>query len=297
MSNYLGRNYYDEEEDDDDGLLVYYAEADEEFPKKLKSDQGDAFVFEGQPSNYLTGPEISSPTQHDDGIVADQQRKIETAEPQVLDALEENHEVDYANIELIHNEEDPYGLEMEEPLVKEDVKLPPLNDVIDLAAADENRIDIGPALEDEEEVQIIVSENQNQEIRRHDMRAVYTRSWKIPIIDGEQFYRHKNLRPPPSDNRPLVKLFEQVVPMMVTRRNINEFKKGSKNVYIRLVSPRFSEFWEDLRKQVKAETFSIYARYGDKHLQTVMLPEIMQRFRDGNVMTYRDFYSLLPTGK
>lgn len=147
------------------------------------------------------------------------------------------------------------------------------------------RINIGPSLESD--VVFIEDATNNAAVRRHDMIASNTRSWKTPIINAEQFYHHKSLRPPSSkDNVILTGIFEGVVKVLVTRRNINEFKKGSGNVYIRLlVTPRVNLIWKEIRNDVRAETYRLYAAHRQSHLQKVFLPEVMQKFAGGDIMT------------
>jgi hypothetical protein len=161
----------------------------------------------------------------------------------------------------------------------------------------EGRIYVGPNLDDE--VEFVKDETYNAKVRIYDVKASMTRSWnrEIQIINGEQFYHHKSLRPPSRDNAILFGIYENVSRVLVTRRNIKEFKSESKNVYIRLVEAKSSAYWEDLKGQVRTQTYELFVEHGQKYLQTVFLPEVMQKFTDGNVMTYSDFYSLLPGGE
>ena len=292
--------WYDDESEVED--YVIYEDAPE-LPRRKRIQSSPTVLAEVNPSEPVIPPtpfEAAPPTNYEDeGPVGQKRRIIEQAEgPAILD---EGGALDYDNIELVHNPDDPYGLaEMELiiPSPEEKADGSPEDDEVQIID-DNNAVDIvnvGPNLETD--VEIIVDENNNAAIRRHDMIAKETRSWKQPIVDGSQFYRHKSLRPPDagSDWR-FVRLYERVVEVLVTRRNIQEFRVGSKNVYIKLISPRLSSYWEDLRKQAIVESNKLYAEHGEKRLQTFPLPDVMQKFADGNVMTYKDFHSLLPGGK
>jgi hypothetical protein len=273
-------HYYDDIHEEEDEVL--YPPSEDNEPRRIPN----------LPNFMAIGPVLAEvervpPTPYETDDTAEKQRRtINVAvEEDVIDV----DEIDYDGVELVHNAEDPYNI------IADDNSEAAGDNVPDVEIVSHNRVDIGPELD--ADVAIIVDDTNNAAIRRCDMIAVRTRCWQATIIDGSQFYKHKSLRPPPANAVALQTVFARVVRVLVTRRQIEEFKRGSNNVYIQLVRPRLDPFWLDLKRQLYAQTMLLYAEHGEKRLQTFFLPDICQKFADGNVMTFKDYYSLLPGGK
>jgi hypothetical protein len=277
--------FFDDVDDEDEFEEVFFATDDSSARRISGSSTAAALPLVVEPIE---------PTQHDEGVPEEQLRALLIDNADDQDVVD----LDYDSQELVHNPDDPYGILEGCQIVDETASGEEVvdNEVVIVGGPSADRVDVGPNLE-ADVVEFIEDPTNNAAIRMHDMIAVRTKAWSCPIIEGAQFYRHRALLPPMPEDRIIFGIYERVVKVLVTRRNIKEFKKESRNVYIKLIQSRSSTYWEDLRDQIKKHTYELYARHGREHLQTVFLPEVMQKFADGDVMTYSDFYSLLPTGK